>query len=78
LKVDAITTVEDTRNWITMLSARFLEKMPEEEDVWILVVKKARGYVRECLENEGDLHLLEGMAGTVVRKGKAKELAVDY
>jgi hypothetical protein len=54
--------------WVTMLVARFLEDViPEEEDVWGLVVEKAREFVRECLENGGDLQLLEEMAGLAVR-----------
>lgn len=57
--------------WVTMLVVRFLEeRMPEEEDVWGLVVEKAREYVRRFLETREMLHLLEEMAGVVVGKGK--------
>jgi len=61
--------------WVTMLVVRFLEEMmPEEEDVWGLVVEKAREYVRECLET-GELQLLEEIAG--LSSGKEK-LKVSY
>ncbi|CZR68404.1 related to Vault poly[ADP-ribose] polymerase [Phialocephala subalpina] len=59
--------------WVTMLVVRFLEeRMPEEEDVWGLVVEKAREYVGRFLETRETLHLLEEMAGVVVGKGKAE------
>ena len=61
--------------WVTMLVVRFLEEMmSEEEDVWGLVVEKARGYIRGCLENGGDLQLLEEIAGLVVRKRNSERI----
>ncbi|KAH9206639.1 von Willebrand factor type A domain-containing protein [Leptodontidium sp. 2 PMI_412] len=60
--------------WVTMLVVKFLEeRMPKEKDVWDLVVKKAREYVRKCLETRGELHLLEEMAGAVVGTGKLED-----
>lgn len=58
--------------WVTMLVVRFLEdRMRKEEDVWGMVVAKAREYVRKCLETGRDLHLLEELAaGVVVGNGK--------
>ena len=59
--------------WVTMLVIKFLEEcIPEEKDVWGLVVEKAREYVRKCLASGGELHLLEEMAGVVAGKGKTE------
>jgi len=59
--------------WVAMLVVRFLEeRMPEEEDVWGLVVEKGREYVRKCLETGRELQLLEELVGAVVGKGKAE------
>lgn len=56
--------------WVTMLVVSFLEdKMPEEEDVWGLVVEKARVHVRKYLEIEA-LAPLEKLAGDAIGAGK--------
>ncbi|KAJ8069031.1 hypothetical protein OCU04_002705 [Sclerotinia nivalis] len=54
--------------WITIFIVTLLEeKVPEEEDVWGLVVEKARKYLRTNLGTE-DPHLAEEIARLVIEK----------
>lgn len=60
--------VIDNDVWITMLVVKFLEdSIPEEKNVWCLVVEKARRYVRARWDTIGDLASLEEMAGAAVQ-----------
>ncbi|KAE8450876.1 hypothetical protein EG329_005316 [Mollisiaceae sp. DMI_Dod_QoI] len=58
--------------WVTIVVLRFLEdRIPKEEDVWGLVVEKARACIQRYLGPGGDLQLLEELAArVVVEEGK--------
>ncbi|KAI9643283.1 hypothetical protein NHQ30_007900 [Ciborinia camelliae] len=54
--------------WVTMLVVKFLkDRIPEEKNVWYLVVEKALQYVRAHLHTAGDMASLEEMAGAAVQ-----------
>ncbi|TEY86653.1 hypothetical protein BOTCAL_0004g00070 [Botryotinia calthae] len=60
--------VVDIDVWVTMLVVRFLEdSIPEENNVWCLVVEKARRYVRNNLDTDSDMTSLERMAAAAIR-----------
>lgn len=64
-----LSQVIDADIWVTILVVRFLEiRIPEEKNVWCLIVEKARRFVRVRLNASGDMDLLslEEMAGAAV------------
>ncbi|APA16089.1 hypothetical protein sscle_16g108590 [Sclerotinia sclerotiorum 1980 UF-70] len=64
-----LSKVIDADIWVTVLVVRFLEiRIPEEKNVWCLIVEKARRFVRVRLNASGDMDLLslEEMAGAAV------------
>lgn len=57
----------DIEVWVTMLVIRFLENSkPEENNVWCLVVERARQYVRNNLDTKSDIASREEMAAAAI------------